>query len=34
VADGVRWFMREGEGVNINGIIGVPPMLIVHWTPR
>jgi hypothetical protein len=34
VADGVRWFMREGEGVNINGIIGEPPLLIVHWTPR
>ena len=28
---GVRWFMREGDGVNINGIIGVPPQLVVNW---
>ena len=33
VVNGVRWWMREGEGVNINGIIGAPPMLLVHWTP-
>lgn len=33
VIEGVRWFMREGAGVNINGIIGAPPQLVVRWDP-
>jgi hypothetical protein len=29
---GVRWFMREGHGVEINGIVGVAPHLVVRWS--
>jgi hypothetical protein len=29
---GVRWFFREGDGVNLNGIIGAPPALELVYT--
>lgn len=32
VIGGVRWFMREGDGVMLGGITGEPPTLVVHWT--
>lgn len=32
VIGGVRWFMREGDGVMLGGITGVAPTLVVHWT--
>lgn len=32
VIGGVRWFFREGDGVNLGGIVGVPPRLEVFYT--
>jgi hypothetical protein len=32
VVGGVRWWMREGDGVDMNGIVGAAPQLVVHWS--
>ena len=34
VLGGVRWFQKEGDGVNFNGIIGEAPLLVLTLVPE